>query len=111
MRRAIKRTLLWGCTTLVAVAALFCALIAWPDPLFAFSLGTGKIVVASDRPIPSAGGERFLQDCERLLERSPLKAKVRQHRIYVTNESWRQRLFFAWDSKAWGLAYGLAGTS
>ena len=90
---------------------LFCVLIAWPDPFFAFSLGTGKIVVASDRPIPSAGGERFLRDCERLLERSPLKAKSRRYRVYVTNESWRQRLFFLWDPKAWGLAYGLAGTA
>jgi hypothetical protein len=94
MRRTIKRTLLWACATSVTLVFLFCALIAWPDPLFAFSLGTGRIVVASDHPIPSAGGELFLQDCERLLERSPLKAKGRRYRIYVTNESWRQRLFF-----------------
>ena len=111
MRRAINRTLLWGGAALVTPVLLFCALIAWPDPLFAFSLGTGMIVVASDRPIPSAGGEQFLQDCERLLERSPLKAKSRRYRVYVTNESWRQRLFFLWDRKAWGLAYGLAGTA
>ena len=111
MRRAIKRTLLWGGAALVTPVLLFCALIAWPDPLFAFSLGTGMIVVASDRPIPSAGGEQFLQDCERLLERSPLKEKSRRYRVYVTNESWRQRLFFLWDRKAWGLAYGLAGTA
>ena len=111
MRRAINRTLLWGGAALVTPVLLFCALIAWPDPLFAFSLGTGMIVVASDRPIPSAGGEQFLQDCERLLERSPLKEKSRRYRVYVTNESWRQRLFFLWDPKAWGLAYGLAGTA
>ena len=111
MRRAIKRILLWAGLALIAPVLLFGALVAWPDPLFAFSLGAGKIVVASDRPIPSVGGERFLQDCERLLERSPLKAKGRQYRIYVTNESWRQRLFFAWDPKSWGLAYGLAGTA
>lgn len=111
MWRAIKRTLLWACTIVVALALLFCALIAWPDPLFAYSLGAGRIVVASDRPIPPAGGEQFLRDCERLLERSPLKAKGRRYRIYVTNESWRQRLFFVWDPKSWGLAYGLAGTA
>ena len=70
MLRAIKRTLLWAGAALLGVALLFGALIVWPDPLFAFSLGTGKIVVASDRPIPSAGGERFLRDCERLLERT-----------------------------------------
>lgn len=111
MLRAIRRTLLWAGAGLVIPVLLFCALIAWPDPLFAFSLGTGRIVVASDRPIPSAGGEQFLRDCERLLERSPLKAKSRRYRVYVTNENWRQRLFFLWGPKAWGLAYALAGTA
>jgi hypothetical protein len=101
----IKRTLLWSGAALAIPVLLFGALILWPDPLFAYSLGTGKIVVASDRPIPSAGGERFLRECERLLERSPLKAKARQYRVYVTNEDWRQRLFFLPIPKAWGGAY------
>src|SRR5262245_57922511 len=89
--RGIKRTLLWAGGALSSAALLFGALLLWPDPLFAFSLGTGKIIIASDRPIPSAGGERFLRDCEILLERSPLKATGRQYRIYVANENWRQR--------------------
>jgi hypothetical protein len=38
----IKRTLLWAGATLAAGAALFCVLLAWPDRLFAFSLGTGR---------------------------------------------------------------------
>src|SRR6266581_3209046 len=111
--QVIKRTLLWAGGAVAAAALLFGALIVWPGPLFAFSLGTGKIIVASDRPIPSAGGERFLRDCERLLERSPLKAKARQYRIYVANEDWRQRLFFIPYPKAWGVAYyfGFGGTA
>jgi hypothetical protein len=103
--RLIKRTLLWAGAALATPVLLFGAFVAWPDPLFAFSLGTGKIVVASDRPIPSAGGEQFLRDCERLLERSPLKAEGRQYRVYVTNDDWRQRLFFLPHPKAWGVAY------
>src|SRR2546430_14050688 len=94
VRQVIKRTILWTSGAVSATALLFSALVVWPDPLFAFSLGTGKIVVASDHPIPSAGGEQLLRDCERLLERSPLKAKAHQYRIYVTNEDWRQRLYF-----------------
>ena len=111
MLQLIKRTLLWAGGALAAVALLFGALLVWPDRLFAFSLGTGKIIVASDRPIPSAGGERFLRDCERLLERSPLKAQGRQYRLYVTNAAWRQRLYFLPRPYAWGLAYsyGLGG--
>ena len=80
MLMMIRRTLLWACAALAAAAMSFGALIFWPDPLFAFSLRAGKIIVASDRPIPPAGGERFLHDCERLLERSPLKAQGREYR-------------------------------
>jgi hypothetical protein len=62
-------------------------------------------MIASDRPIPPAGGARFLHDCEGLLERSPLKAQRRQYRLYVTNADWRHRLFFLPNPPAWGLAY------
>jgi hypothetical protein len=103
--RVIKRTLLWAGAALAAPLPLFGALLTWPNPLFAYSLGTGKIVVASDRPIPSVGGERFVRDCERLLERSPLKGKARRYHVYVANADWRQRLFFLPHPKAWGIAY------
>lgn len=95
---------------MASFALLFGALIVWPDPLFAFSLSSGKFTVFSDRPIPSIGGERFIRDCQRLLDRSPLKANGRQYRIYVTNKDWRHRLFFLPNPKAWGLAYGFGGT-
>jgi hypothetical protein len=111
MRRVIKRTLLWIGAIFLVPSLLFCSLVAYPNPLFAYSLGIGKITVYSDRPIPSAGGERFLRDCERLLERSPIKPRGQRYRVYVTNENWRQRLFFRWDPKPWGLAYGLGGTA
>jgi hypothetical protein len=90
---------------LLAGVMMIVALIAWPDPLFAFSIGNGKIIVKSDRPIPTAGGERLLRDCEMLLERSPLKAEGRQYRVYITNEDWRQRLYFLPSPASWGYAY------
>jgi hypothetical protein len=105
MLRAIKRTLLWTAMAIASVTVSLAALITWPRPLFAFSLGAGKIVVSSDRPIPSAGGERFLRDCEKLLDRSPLKATRPQYRLYVTNEDWRQRLLFIPHREAWGYAW------
>src|SRR4051812_22093262 len=70
MRRTLKRLILYTAAGLVIVALACGGLIVWPKPLFAFSLGAGRIVVSSDRPIPAAGGERVLRDCERLLERS-----------------------------------------
>jgi hypothetical protein len=101
----IRRTLLWACAVLACVALSFGTLIFWPDPVFAFSLQAGKIIIASDRPIPRAGAERVLHDCERLLARSPLKADGREYRLYVTNAHWRRRLFFLPHPDAWGLAY------
>jgi hypothetical protein len=111
--RVIKRMLLWAGAVLAAIALMYGAVIAWPDPFFAFSVGTGEIVVASDRPIPSAGGQRFVQDCERRLARSLLKPRDHQYHVYVTNEDWRQRLFFLPHPDAWAISYtiGLWGTS
>jgi hypothetical protein len=105
MLKMMRRTLLWACAAAVFAAMSFGALLLWPDPLFAFSFSTGKITIASDRPIPAAGGERVLHDCETLLERSPIKAQGREHRLYVTNTVWRHRLFFLPVPSAWGLAY------
>jgi hypothetical protein len=109
MLRVCKRTLLWAGVAVGTAALLFGAVLMWPDPLFAYSLGTEKIVVVSDRPITATGGERFLRDCERLLERSPLKATARQYRIYIANENWRHRLFFIPSPDAWGLTYSIFG--
>lgn len=107
MLRMINRALLWTCAALGCAAISFGALIFWPDPLFAYSLHAGNITVASDRPIPTVGGEHFLHDCEKLLERSPFKAERHEYRLYVTNARWRQRLFFLPHPDAWGIAYPL----
>jgi hypothetical protein len=103
--RLITRTLLSACLALAISALSLCALITWPEPLFAFLAGSGRIVVFSDRPIPLAGGERFLRECDRLLDRSPLKAGGRQYRIYVTNDDWRQHLFFFPQPERWGFTW------
>jgi hypothetical protein len=110
MLRTIRRVLLWTLAACVSVALLFVGLIIWPDPLFAFSVDDGKIVIKSDHPIPDAGAKRLLQACEMLLARSPLKAEGAQYRIYVTNDDWRHRLFFLADESAHGLAYQGFGT-
>jgi hypothetical protein len=110
MLRTIRRILLWSFAACAAAVLLLTGLIIWPDPLFAFSVGDGKIIIRSDRPIPDAGGKRLLHVCEMLLDRSPLKAEGSQYRIYVTNDEWRHRLFFFADENAHGLAYQGFGT-
>jgi hypothetical protein len=109
MMRLARRILLWFGTALVAVVLVGTGLVIWPDPLFAYSAGSGKIIVKSDQPIPAAGGEKFLRDCEALLARSPLKAESTHYHIYVTNTAWRHHLFFLPAPVAGGVAYSIGG--
>jgi hypothetical protein len=113
IRRTVKRVVLYAAAALVLVALTFGGLIVWPKPLFAYSFGAGRLVVSSDRPIPAAGGERVLRDCERLLERSPLVAGSREYRLYVANEDWHHRLYFIPSPEAGGISYyyGLGGNA
>jgi hypothetical protein len=111
MWRKIRLFLLWTFAVWMTAGLAFGALLIWPDPLFAFSLASGNLVVASDRPIPPDGGERVLQGCARLLQRSPLKADGGPYHLYVTNEAWRHHLFFVLDPAAWGLAYAVGGNA
>jgi hypothetical protein len=64
--RVIKQTLLWATGAVVTLALLFGAVIVWPDPLFAFSLASGKITVFSNHPIPPPAENGFsmtARDC------------------------------------------------
>ena len=113
MWRTVRRLVLYAVAGALAVALAFGGLIVWPTPLFAFSLAAGRIVVSSDRPIPTAGAERVLRDCERLLERSPLVAEGPQYLLYVANEDWHHRLYFLPSPQAGGISYyyGIGGHS
>lgn len=105
----IKSLLLRAAGAIGAVASIAVGLMALPDPLFAYSAGTGQLIIASDRPIPAEGGDRLIRRCEQLLERSPLKAESRHYRLYVANESWRNRLFFLPVPGAGGVVYYALG--
>jgi hypothetical protein len=105
MLRLVTRKFVWTGAACATAALLFVASIVWPDPLFAYSVSDGKITIKSDRPIAAASGDQLLRDCEALLARSPMKAEGQHYRIYVTNEAWRQRLFFQINMNAQGLAY------
>jgi hypothetical protein len=105
MLHSVMRAIAWTGAACFGAALLFVALILWPDPLFAYSVSDGKITIKSDHPIAAASADRVLRDCEALLARSPLKAEAPQYRLYVTNDAWRQRLFFLININAHGLTY------
>ena len=105
MLRLVLRVVAWTGAACAGAALLFVALIVWPDPLFAYSASDGRITIKSDRPIAATGSDQLLRDCAALLARSPMKAEAPQYRLYVTNETWRRRLFFLINEDAHGLAY------
>jgi hypothetical protein len=107
--RAIRRALLGAGLSLLLVALAFAALIVWPKPLFAYALHSGKLVIASDEPIPDAAGRHVIQDCEALLARSPLPPRSSTYHVFVTNTPLRHRVFFLVNHKAGGLTYFVGG--
>lgn len=65
----------------------------------------GKLVIASDRPIVQPAGDRVLQSCMALVQRSGLPMARQEYKLFVTNDSWRHNLFFAGAPQAGGVVY------
>ena len=107
--RRIRNLLLYAGGAVVALTAFIASILAWPSPLFAFSLGNGKVVVASDKPLPVDGATQFINACEALLARSPLKATGQHYRVYIANADWRTTLVFVANPDAGGIAYQALG--
>jgi hypothetical protein len=90
----------------VGVVALgIAALIAVPEPLFAYESSRGAISILSDRPIDEAGAQAVMADVEARLARSPLAIDGGTYQLIVTNEDWRRRLLFTVRYGAGGVAY------
>jgi len=87
LRRWIKR-IAAGFALLATLAALP---LAWPSPLFAYSLTVRNLAVASDEPIPDVEGRAFLSAVAERLDRSPLTADQPQMQIYIANTFWRRQ--------------------
>lgn len=90
----------------VGVVALgIAALIAVPEPLFAYTSSRGAISILSDRPIDEAGAQAVMADVEARLARSPLAIDGGTYQLIVTNEDWRRWLMFTVRYGAGGVAY------
>lgn len=68
------------------------ALLAYPDPAFAYAYRYGPYEIRSDRPI-APGMSRVLDDATRRLATSALLRPDDRFRIFVCNEPWRLALF------------------
>jgi len=80
------------------------ALLAHPEPAFAYHLTAGRLALYSDRPFDTGAGRRVLADIESRLAASPIDDHA-PHAIFIANSAWRETLFFNRASGAAGLNY------
>lgn len=82
----------------LAAAGLFLLLslslgvLAFPEPLFAYSMSHGNFRVWSDRPLGPAV-RPVLDDAARRMETSELHDPDAVYRLFVCNEPWRMRIY------------------
>ena len=103
MRLRRVMTLLSRAAGTIAIAVA--TLIAFPEPLFAYTSSHGHVTILSDRPIDEAGSRAVIADIEARLNRSPLPIGAGTYKLIVTNEDWRRRILFAHVYNVGGVAF------
>ena len=103
--RTLCRTARAAAGAVLFVAAVVAALLAYPQPLFAYHVERGTLQIWSDRPFDPDKGRDVLADMERRVAQSPFKLGEDTHRIFIANAEWRRRLVFLWNYGAGGVNY------
>lgn len=110
--RAIR--LLFRCSVaglsllLAAYAALF-ALLAWPDPLFRHERGGGLVTFHATAPLPPEAVS-LAEEVTAAFIASPLGLPSHEVDIWLVDEGWPVRVFFAGSPGASGLTYPVNST-
>ena len=96
--RALRRVTLG----LASVVAGYLALVIHPQPLFAYTLQRGNLVVHARQPIP-AEVTPMLDDALARVSRSPLYVASRTHHVFLCDTSALFDLFTLWNYKSGGV--------
>jgi hypothetical protein len=94
--------------TIVAVSSIYLLLLIYPQPLFAYELAQGDIVLHARRPIPTAMRET-LALAQRRLERSPLYDPRQPLHVFICEPQWSFALFARMNRRVGGVADGFVG--
>ena len=100
MKRALIR---FGLAALIAEAFLV-GIVAFPQPLFAYSYHVPGLTLQSDRSMNAAGTQDFLADVKTRLDQSILGPDTAALALYSAG-GWRKRLFFTYVQSAGGVVY------
>jgi hypothetical protein len=93
---------------LFAASAVYLALLAYPQPLFAHEMSTAGITVHATRPIPEAM-KTTLERARARLDRSPLQARTRDVHVFVCDSPWLFALFARQNYRVGGITDWLVG--
>jgi hypothetical protein len=92
--------------TLFAMAvAMYLVLLCNPDPLFAYSVREGTIVLHAPQPLPTSA-QNIARDADARLARSPLYDAHGHHHVYLSDTALRFALVSNYKYRAGGVAYG-----
>jgi hypothetical protein len=105
IRKILRRTAPALAAAILLVSASAAAVLAYPQPLFAYHVEQGGLQLWSDRPFDPEQGRAVLADVERRITHSPFALDDGPHRIFVANAEWRRRLVFLWNAGAAGVNY------
>jgi hypothetical protein len=105
--RATRRVIVALAVVTLASAATATAVIAYPEPLYAYHVEAGRLALYSDRPFDPDKGRLILADVDRRLATAPagIADPDSAYRIFVSNEEWRRRGTFLWNYGAGGVNY------
>lgn len=95
-------------TASITVVVLAVGLLAFPQPLFAYSMTRGQVELWSDVPFDEGQATRVLTDAVGRINASPLPLDRATHRVFITNTEWRRRLFFLPNWQAGGINHYLS---
>src|SRR5216117_3126272 len=80
--RIIRRLILGFVGAVALLGANVAAVLAYPQPLFAYHAERGALQLWSDQPFDAARADDVLADVERRIARSPLPLGSGPHRVF-----------------------------
>lgn len=106
--RYFRTGLVVAASTSAAIVAVAVVLLAFPQPLFAYSMTHGQLELWSDTPFDEGHAKRVLDDAVQRINASPLPLDGAVHRVFITNTEWRRRLYFLPNWQAGGINHYLS---
>jgi hypothetical protein len=106
--RAGHRRLRRAALALVALVAGYVALVIHPQPLFAYTLQRGNLVLHARRPLPPEATP-MLDDALARVSRSPIYDAARTHDVFLCDTSGLYAFFSLWNHRSGGITHTWAG--